>query len=208
MSLKPLVPLCLLHDVPHPCLPCKQEAYDVPSDFSAVESAVHPDALAELAYAKRVDDEARASLAELLAGPLVRFKRFHPRAVVPEYAKPGDAGADLRAVESVRLRPFEPVKVRLGVGIELPPGYEAQIRPRSSLNAEGVHCALGTIDQGYRGEMLAVLTLLQSRHDYEIYIGDKVAQLVIAPVARATFEEAAELGESERGTGGFGSTGR
>lgn len=224
----PLVPMCLLHTVPHPCVSCRQEGetFDVrcvadgkpgvpdAEDYSAVESAVSPEALAELAYAGRVLREAQADIAateRMLAesGPLVRFKRFHPRAVCPEYAKPGDAGADLRAVESVRLRPFEPVKVRLGVGVELPPGYEAQLRPRSSLNLEGVYAALGTIDQGYRGEICAVVTLLNRGYsDYVIHIGDKVAQLVIAPVARATFEEAAELGESERGTAGFGSSGR
>jgi len=265
-----MVPLCLLHSVPHPCGTCSPdraaamaafvEAIPLrepggsfvrapePDDFSAVESAVHPDALAELAYAKRVDDEARAFLASvrldapaddadafevlseclsahegdplpserriraamatLPVSPLVRFKRFHDRAVVPEYAKPGDAGADLRTVESVRLRPFEPVKVRLGIGIELPPGYEAQIRPRSSLNSQGVAVLLGTIDQGYRGELSATMVLLNRGYaDYEIHIGDKVAQLVIAPVARATFVEG-ELGESARGAGGFGSTGR
>lgn len=212
-----LVPLCLIHTVPHPCTVCRQGTRTPnppPTDeFAAVESAVPPDALAELACGERVLREAEAEIAEFertggYLGPIVRFKRFHPRAVCPEYARPGDSGADMRAVESVRLRPFEPAKVRLGIGVELPPGYEAQLRPRSSLNLQGVYGAFGTIDQGFRGEICAVLTLLNRGYqDYEIHIGDKVAQLVIAPVARASFVEG-ELSDSDRGAGGFGSTGR
>jgi dUTP pyrophosphatase len=227
---QPLVPLCLVHSVPHPCVECRQDRdarvfFKVP--MAEVGGAQADDALAvaarrtaedreleaqlaKLEYVNGLDRRARAVLDYELAQkpPLVRFKRFHDRAVVPEYAKPGDAGADLRAVESVRLKPFEPVKVRLGVGVELPPGYEAQLRGRSGLSSQGVHVEQGTIDQGYRGELQATLILLNRGYaDYEIHIGDKVAQLVVAPVARATFVEG-ELGESERGAGGFGSTGR
>lgn len=139
---------------------------------------------------------------------IVRFKKLHPRAKLPTYAKPGDAGADVCAVESVRLRYGEPVVIPFGFAIELPDGYEAQIRPRSSLSKAGVFVSLGTVDAGYRGVVGATLTLVRPGADFEIFIGDRVAQMVIAPVTHATFEEAEELSASERGTGGFGSTGR
>jgi dUTP pyrophosphatase len=150
----------------------------------------------------------------------VRFRKLHPDAKVPTYAKPGDAGADLYAVERVELRPGEARVVRCGVAIELPDGYEAQIRPRSSLSKRGVHVALGTIDSGYRGEIGATALLLDHRdrwdaeeqgprpHRFVVRAGDRIAQLVIAPVTRATFEEAEELSASERGDGGWGSSGR
>jgi dUTP pyrophosphatase len=88
-------------------------------------------------------------------------------------------------------------------------GFEGQIRPRSSMSKVGVHCALGTLDAGFRGIIGATLTLLNSGNkDFEIHIGDKVAQLVLAPVARAEFAVAERLSSSERGEGGWGSSGR
>lgn len=151
---------------------------------------------------------------------IVKFRKLHQRARAPVYAKPGDSGADLRAVEAFRLKPGEPMAIPLGIAIELPPPvwcepffahvtFEAQIRPRSSMSKAGVYCALGTIDNGYRGELGATLTLVNTGHlDFEIHIGDKIAQLVIAPVVRVEFEEAHELSQSERGQDGWGSSGR
>ena len=188
---KPLVPLCLVHTTPHPCVECNQ---------SVGPSFFRPTQLADVEL-EPVRDDPRCARGHALGSweepceacfqprPRVRLKRFHPRAVCPEYAKPGDAGADLRAVESVRLRPFEPVKVRLGVGIELPPGYEAQLRGRSGLSSQGVHVEQGTIDQGYRGELSVVMILLNRGYsDYEVHIGDKRWFTRIVPEAhRARF---------------------
>jgi dUTP pyrophosphatase len=150
----------------------------------------------------------------------VRFKLLHELAKVPVYAKPGDSGADLYAIERCELVTGQPVVVPFGIAIELPEGYEAQIRPRSSLSKSGVHVALGTIDAGYRGPLGATVTLLLSGERwsldeqrmepvrYVIRPGDRIAQLVIAPVSHAAFEPAEELTMSERGESGWGSSGR
>lgn len=147
----------------------------------------------------------------------VRFKLLDPRAKAPTYAKAGDAGADLYAIERCELVTGVPVVVPFGLAIELPPHFEAQIRPRSSLSKAGVHVSLGTIDSGYRGPLGATVTLLQSELTFSrglgpaVYVinpGDRIAQLVIAPVSRADFEAADELSDSERGATGWGSSGR
>lgn len=145
----------------------------------------------------------------------VLVKKLHELARVPSFARFGDAGADLHAVEAFELRPLEPTMVKLGIAIELPYGYEAQIRPRSSLSKRGVVCSLGTIDSGYRGELAAILTWYTDTAKYLVpgvqklsfNAGDRVAQLVICELPTTVFEEAEELSESERGYGGFGSTG-
>lgn len=138
----------------------------------------------------------------------VNIKLIHPRARLPTYAKPGDAGADLHAVESVRLRYGEPVVIPFGFAMELPEGYEAQIRPRSSMSKSGIYVATGTVDSGYRGIVGATLTLIKPGGDFEIYIGDRVAQMVVCPVTKASFRIAKELSVTARGEGGFGSSGR
>lgn len=140
---------------------------------------------------------------------IVRYKKFHKNARVPEYARAGDSGADLFAVDSCWLKPGEPKVIKFGFALELPDGYEAQIRPRSSMSKQGIHVAFGTIDSGYRGEIGAtVMVVNPGLGQYPIHIGDKVAQLVIAPVSRASFELAESLSESARGEGGWGSTGK
>lgn len=134
-------------------------------------------------------------------------------AQVPEYKTEGSAGADLRALlpASLVLRPGERAAVPTGLFIELPPGYEAQVRPRSGLALQkGVTClnSPGTIDSDYRGELKVILANL-GREDVTVDSGDRIAQLVVAPVTRAIFVRAAgALGETERGSGGFGSTGK
>jgi dUTP pyrophosphatase len=141
----------------------------------------------------------------------IKIRRISDNAVLPEYAHGSseDAGMDLRAVESVTLAPGIPLAVATGLTIELPPGYEAQVRPRSGLalkHAITVPNAPATIDPGYRGEIKVILLNL-GRENYEIHPGDRIAQMVIARYEAVEWQEG-ELGESSRGTGGFGSSGR
>jgi dUTP pyrophosphatase len=131
--------------------------------------------------------------------------------VLPAYAHgpQEDAVLDLRAVERVVLEPGAPQLVPTGLSIELPPGYEAQIRPRSGLAAKHAITlpnSPATIDPGYRGEIRVILLNL-GREAYEIHAGDRIAQMVIARYEAIEWEEG-ELKESLRGEGGFGSSGR
>jgi dUTP pyrophosphatase len=133
-------------------------------------------------------------------------------ASAPEYKTGGSAGADLRAPvpEGITLAPGERAAGPTGIRIELPPGYEAQVRPRSGLAlAKGVTClnSPGTVDSDYRGELKVVLINLGSE-SVTIGNGDRIAQLVVAPVSRARFVSAPSLEPTERGSGGFGSTGK
>jgi dUTP pyrophosphatase len=132
-------------------------------------------------------------------------------AEAPEYRTQGSAGADLRAFipEGITLAPGERAAVPTGICIEIPRGYEAQVRPRSGLALHGGVTCLngpGTIDSDYRGEIKVVLINLGSE-EVMIASGDRIAQLVVAPVSRALFKKVASLGGTERGSGGFGSTG-
>jgi dUTP diphosphatase len=129
---------------------------------------------------------------------------------LPSYQTAGAAGCDLHAAlsETFTLMPGAREKIPAGIAIELPEGFEAQIRPRSGLaSKEGITVlnAPGTIDSDYRGEIL-VLLINHGDKPFEILRGARIAQLVVAPVVRATFVEAAKLGETARGDGGFGST--
>lgn len=141
----------------------------------------------------------------------IKIRRLHAGAALPEYAHgPGeDAGMDLRAIESAILEPGIPRTVATGLAIELPPGYEAQIRPRSGLalkHAITVPNAPATIDPGYRGEIKVILLNL-GRESYQIHAGDRIAQMVIAAYEAVEWLET-DLSESARGSGGFGSSGR
>ena len=140
-----------------------------------------------------------------------RIKRLAPEAVLPEYAHGPleDAGMDLRSIERTTLHPGAPKLVATGLAIELPPGFEAQIRPRSGLALK--HCitlpnAPATIDPGYRGEIKVILLNLGTM-DYVIEKGDRIAQMVIARYETVEWDEG-ELADSRRGEGGFGSSGR
>ena len=129
---------------------------------------------------------------------------------VPEYAHPGDAGADLVSTEPLRLEPGERALVGTGVRIALPDGYAAFVVPRSGLAAKhGITIvnAPGTVDAGYRGEIKVALLNTDSRTAYDIAVGDRIAQLIVMPVPRARFVPVDVLPESPRGEGGFGSTG-
>jgi dUTP pyrophosphatase len=131
---------------------------------------------------------------------------------LPGYQTEGSAGADLCAdlEQPLLLQPMQRSLVPTGFSIELPPGYEGQIRPRSGLalrSGISMPNAPGTLDSDYRGE-LCVLLINFGPEPVEIRRGDRIAQLIIAPVARAEFEQAESLSETRRGEGGFGHTGR
>lgn len=141
----------------------------------------------------------------------IRLKKLSPEAVPPSYAHgpAEDAGMDLRAVEAVLLEPAVPQAVGTGIAIELPPGYEAQVRPRSGLalkHAITLPNSPATIDPGYRGEIRVILLNL-GKQPYAIEKGDRIAQLVIAKYEAVEWEEG-DLADSTRGQGGFGSSGR
>ncbi|MGN6154400.1 MAG: dUTP diphosphatase [Sphingomicrobium sp.] len=129
---------------------------------------------------------------------------------LPRYASEDAVGLDVSAAEELTLQPGERHAVATGFAIEIPRGYEVQVRPRSGLAMKhGITClnTPGTIDSDYRGEVKVILINL-GQEPFEIRRGERIAQLVPAPVLRADFVEAQELSETERGSGGFGSTGR
>ena len=141
----------------------------------------------------------------------IRIQRLSDRAILPAYAHgpQEDAGLDLHALDDATLEPGTPRLVPTGIRIEVPPGYEAQIRPRSGLalnHAITLPNSPATIDPGYRGEIRVVLLNL-GREPYRIRAGDRIAQMVIARYEAVEWEEA-ELSDTRRGAGGFGSSGR
>jgi dUTP pyrophosphatase len=141
---------------------------------------------------------------------VVKFKKIHKDAVIPQYKTLGAAGMDLSAVEYGRILPGQWEMVETGLKMELPYGYEAQVRPRSGLAANNgvtVLNAPGTIDSDYRGEIKVIL-INHGRDEYNYCPGERIAQLVIAPVAQVVAMETDELSSTDRGAGGMGSTGR
>ena len=129
---------------------------------------------------------------------------------LPSYATDGAAGLDIVAAEDVTLAPGQRHAVATGFAIAIPQGHEVQVRPRSGLALRhGITClnSPGTIDHDYRGEVKVILANLGSE-PFEVRRGERIAQLVPAPVLRAQFSEVADLGATSRGAGGFGSTGR
>jgi dUTP pyrophosphatase len=161
----------------------------------------------------------------------IRFLKLDPNAKAPLQAKAGDAGYDLFATKTIKVRPFERVVVSTGIAVEIPKGYQGRVAPRSGLAVKkGLDVLAGVIDSGYRDEIGVVLINLNVL-DFLGYIlnkipgaqafagmfglpgevtlnqGDKVAQLIIQSCEEVEWEESTELGSSDRGTGGFGSTG-
>jgi dUTP pyrophosphatase len=129
---------------------------------------------------------------------------------LPSYATPGSAGVDLRADAPVTLRPGQRALVPTGLALAVPPGYEGQVRPRSGLALRnGVTClnSPGTIDSDFRGEVCVILVNL-GQEEIALSRGERIAQLVVAPVSRAELVEVPELLATGRGAGGFGHTGR
>jgi dUTP pyrophosphatase len=145
----------------------------------------------------------------------IRISRVTPHGnniPLPAYATSGSSGMDIHAaVENEQIiKPGETVLVPSGFQIEVPQGYEAQVRPRSGLAVKysiGVLNSPGTIDSDYRGEVKVILTNF-GKQDFAVKRGDRIAQLVIAPVVRATWEEVANVEQTTRGAGGFGHTGK
>ena len=131
-------------------------------------------------------------------------------AVIPTYAKPGDAGADLYSISELVLAPGERALVKTGIAIALPNGYVGLVHPRSGLglkNGISVVNTPGTIDAGYRGEIGVVLINHDLHESFQVKKGDRIAQLVIQKVENAQFKVVNQLPESERAAGGYGSTG-
>ena len=141
----------------------------------------------------------------------VRIKRLpHGEGLaLPAYATRGAAGMDVLAAEDVTLAPGARHAVATGFAVAIPPGYEIQVRPRSGLALKhgiSVPNTPGTIDSDYRGE-LKVILINHGAEPFAVARGDRIAQLVLAPVTRAAWDEVAELDDTARGAGGFGSTG-
>lgn len=140
----------------------------------------------------------------------LKVKKIHPDAMLPLYAHPGDAGLDLFSVEDQILQPGETEIIKTGISVELPAGTEGQVRPRSGLALKNQITVLntpGTVDEGYRGEV-GVILINHGKNPFEVKKGMKIAQLVIAPVLRVEVDEAGELSDTRRSSGGFGSTGQ
>ena len=143
--------------------------------------------------------------------PVLRARRLRETARLPRRATPHSSGldvfADFGAADGEAMLDATPRLIPTGVAIETPPGYEVQVRPRSGLSRRGVVVAFGTVDADYRGELFVNMSWPMDE-EFTIRQGDRIAQLVVAPVALSEVEEVEELGETERGGGGFGSTGR
>ena len=139
----------------------------------------------------------------------LRFKRIHPDAVLPAYAHQSDAGMDVRSVVDVVIPPGGRALVPTGLVAVIPPMHELQVRPRSGLALKHGVTVLntpGTVDSGYRGEIGVILANFGDK-DFAVAKGDKVAQLVFAPVVQPEIVETDTIDETDRGAGGFGSTG-
>lgn len=157
----------------------------------------------------------------------IGFKKVHPDAKLPQYAHEGDAGMDVYAVEDTVLEPYTPTLVKTGLVADIPTGYEIQVRPRSGLALKQSITVLnspGTVDAGYRNEIGVILywappltDVLQYDQSANLYYcisckhtihkGERIAQFVVAPVTRCEPVEVTEVTDTDRGTGGFGSTG-
>ena len=140
---------------------------------------------------------------------VVKVKRLEKQAQLPIQARMGDAAFDLFSAVEYAIEPGESYGVKTGIALEIPVGYEGQVRPRSGLalsNGITVTNAPGTIDSGYRGEVRVILHNL-GKKAFQVRPGMRIAQIAIRPVPDVRFVEVEELAESERGGGGFGSTG-
>ena len=141
----------------------------------------------------------------------LRVRRLHPDATLPTRAHGGDAGLDLYALDPATLAPGERASLRTGIAVEIPVGQAGLVLPRSGLAARhGIALvnAPGLVDSGYRGELRVLLLNTDRAEPCEIAAGDRIAQLVLVEVASPVLVEVDELGLSDRGSGGFGSSGR
>ncbi|AFZ60921.1 dUTP diphosphatase [Anabaena cylindrica FACHB-243] len=139
----------------------------------------------------------------------VKILKLDRLAIIPKYEHSNDSGLDLFSTEELQIASGESRLVHIGISIELPPGTEAQIRPRSGLALKHQITVLntpGTIDEGYRGE-IGVILINHGKETFKVTKGMKIAQMVITPVIRVEIEEVDSLSDTSRGTSGFGSTG-
>jgi dUTP pyrophosphatase len=136
----------------------------------------------------------------------IKIKKLHPDAVLPKYAKQGDAGMDLTAVSCEELE-YNHIKYSFGLAFEIPEGFVGFIFPRSSCykQLQVLSNCVGVVDSGYRGEVSAVMI---GTTDNSYHVGDRVAQLIVMPIPYVQFDEVDELSDTERGSGGYGSTGK
>ena len=137
----------------------------------------------------------------------MNVKKLDPRAKLPLRAHPTDSGADLFALERTVLPAHSIVKVRTGIAVELPENTSGIIWGKSSVESKGIKAMAGLVDAPYRGELLVCMYNLNDA-EFIFEAGQKVAQLVVIPTLYPTFEEVAELSDTSRGSGGFGSTGK
>jgi len=139
----------------------------------------------------------------------VGFKRLNKSAIIPSKAHPTDSGFDLYASKDVAIKPGETKVVPTGISVRLPEGYEAQIRPRSGVTAKTkLRVQLGTIDNGYTGELGIIVDNIGDNKSSLVHRGDRIAQLVIQPIPDVEAHEiVCNMDDTERGKGGFGSTG-
>lgn len=143
----------------------------------------------------------------------VKIKKLNPNAVIPTYAKDGDAGMDLVATQIISNTTFD-ITYGMGIAMEIPKGYVGLIFPRSSIRKTDLSLTncVGVVDSGYRGELQATFKKIYGKNDVRVdetdyKIGDRIAQIMIIPYPQVEFQEVEELSNTERGSGGFGSTG-
>lgn len=143
---------------------------------------------------------------------VVKFTKLQPSAQEPTRGSANSSGWDLRALETMTVRAGQTKRIPTGIAIAIPIGYEGQVRARSSLGAKGLIMpnGVGTIDADYRGELQVLVAWIGTEKSFRIEAGERIAQLIIAPLPSVRFVEVegSELGETERGSDGFGSTGR
>lgn len=140
----------------------------------------------------------------------LRLLKLHPDAIIPQYQHEGDSGVDLHAIEPVAIAPHKTALIKTGLAAEIPIGTELQIRPRSGLALKQSITVLntpGTVDANYRGE-IGVILINHSDYTFHVEVGMRVAQMVMSPVIRPEIIVVDTITESNRGTGGFGSTGQ
>lgn len=138
----------------------------------------------------------------------VKIKKLHKNAVIPKYAKSGDAGMDLTAIDIIENTTFQ-VTYDLGISVEIPEGFVGLVFPRSSIRNKELILSnsVGVIDSGYRGNIQATFIKTNGLDSNKYYVNERVAQLLIIPYPQIEFEEVEELSETERGAGGYGSSG-
>jgi len=143
--------------------------------------------------------------------PALKIKKLRPNAIMPGRATPGSTGLDLFACidgEGAVALAAQPRLIGTGIAIEVPAGYDVQIRPRSGLSSRGVGVTFGTVDSDYRGEVMVTMYLFSPDISFEVKHGDRIAQMVIGRVTDLPVIEVDELTSTERSSGGHGSTGR